>query len=205
VTKEGSKKKAKAVSTQTIEADPRCANWQSELQTRRANAEAARQALAKVPPVPEANADAHRIAAMLPFLSATTVDEWQPALMPLGLELIMALVFPFAFRPLEYQVPGAVEHDSPDNVVRYPFRDCLIMDPKVVTGLVATWLEAEGLPVDMPISKACEQFNAWLRRQELVNVKTFGKALTDLGVQRRVKGGRTLIADKNYKPRRKRS
>jgi len=204
MTREGSKKKSKAVSTQTVEADPRCDNWQAELQTRRDSAEKARNALAAVPPVPDANADAHRIAAMLPFLSAQTVEEWQPALMPLGLELIMSLVFPFAFRPLEYQVEEAPERSLPDNVVRFPSTDGLIMDVKVVAGLVALWINDEGLPVDQPIAKACERFNAWLKRQNLVSPKMFSKALDAAGVQKRMKGGRTLIANGSYKPRKKR-
>lgn len=202
-TKEGSKKKAKAVSTQMTEADPRCITWTAEL-TRRAEATAtSRQSPDLKITVADADADAKRIAAMLPFLTAQKVEEWQPAMMPLGLELIMALVFPFAFRPLEYHVQEPVARDLPGNVVHFPLGDCLMTDQKVVTGLVATWLKDEGLPVDMPIGKACEKFNAWLKRHQLVNLKLFGKALTDLGVQKRVKAGRTLIADDSHKPRRR--
>ena len=204
-TTEGSRKKAKAVSTQTVEADPRCATWTTELARRAEETTAARQSPDLKITVVDASADAKRIAAMLPFLSAETVEEWQPALMPLGLELIMALVFPFAFRPLEYDLQTSEQHDSPtpSNVVPFPSTNGLIMDNNVVAGLVAVWLENEGLPANVSLTEACAKFNAWMKAQQLVSVKSFSKALDTIGVQKRSKGGRTLIAAPDHKPRRR--
>ncbi len=176
--------------------DARCADWTGQLAARQEVTAAVRTAKGKIV-IPDVDADTKRLAARL-HLSPDTVEQWQPAIMPVLLEFSMMLAFSFAFRPLTYTVDEPrVARDTavlPDNVIAFEPRDCLIMSQQVVNGLVAKWIEDEGLPVDMPIGQACEKFNAYLKRQRIVNVKLFGKALTDLGVPKRKKGGYTLIA-----------
>ena len=195
---------SKKVRTETTKIDPRCEPARAELERRQDRATAARTALNNVPPVPEVDADTKRLAAML-SLPPQTVEEWQPAFLPLFLEITMMVVFGFAFRPLSYiMVEPEPLLELSGNIVPFDQQECLIVKQEMVTVLVRQWINEEGLPVDLPIAAACRQFNVWVaKNKQLVNVKLFGNALTDLGVRKRIKSGRTLIAAADYKPRRR--
>ena len=188
--------------------DGRCKPAQDELAERRADLEARRAKLAVAPVAAKASADVNGIAAFL-HLPAEEVEVYQPAGWPLFLELTMLLSFYCAFRPLEYDddTEQPQRREWPANVVSLSqVADGLVQDIQVVAGLIKLWIEAEGLPADVPMKKACEQFNRWLKRQEnIVGSRTFSSACKAAGVRTRSKGGNTLIAGPDYKPRKRKA
>jgi hypothetical protein len=188
------------VHTESKTANPLCEHWSTQLLQLNLAVETARTAKGKIV-VPEIDADVKRLAERF-HVAPETVAIWQPTLWPLMLELSLMGSFWFGFLP----TPRREEYEAPrwgSNVVPLAPRDALITRQEAVTTRVAVWLRDEGLPVGCTVSEACDKFNRWLASQPggLVHVKTFGIALSQLSVQKRQKGGRTLIADASYQPR----
>jgi hypothetical protein len=189
------------VETQCARSAPKakCKYWTAELTRREANTTKLDLALAAVPPVVDADATAKRIAGMT-GLDAATVDRWYPALIPLGLELIVLFTFWIALAP--GRAPRIPKHNQLQKALaqqpvtprrkRGPGNRTTIRQADL-TVKVDEWMQVSGRYGEMTVAQAFVAFEAWAQLDVPLSLVKFGKALTACGAKKRRLDGRVVI------------
>jgi hypothetical protein len=179
--------------TKAPTANPLCETWTVQLSTRQENTRRARAALDDLPPVPAASADIQAMAAAL-HLDVAVVEAYQPAFLPLGIELGLMACFFIAFRPLPAR---AIEETEPVRRTPVPMQGTLdtvdVMPQDFINALVSKWLDTEGIPEGLTITQAHAKFNAFLKAQPIISLTRFGRALSANGVKKCTKQGRVYV------------